>query len=514
MSEDILVNVTPQETRVAVVLQGVVQEIHIEREANRGLVGNVYLGKVVRVLPGMQSAFIDIGLERAAFLHVADIWEERHPPEAALASQGEVTGPQLALTTAAPPAIKANTPTPPRPIERILHEGQAVLVQVIKDPIGTKGARLSTQISVAGRMLVYLPQESHIGISQRIENESERALLRDRVQQLMPPEEKGGFIVRTMAEAASDADLANDVAYLRLLWQNIKQAAVVSSAPACLYQDLGLLQRTMRDLVLPETATIQCDSREHYVKLKAFAEAYTPNVLPKLVHYTGERPLFDLYGVEQEIERALARRVDLKSGGYLIIDQTEALTTVDVNTGGFVGVRSFDDTIFKTNLEAAQAIARQLRLRNLGGIIIADFIDMVSDEHKNAVLAELNKALARDRTKMTVNGFTQLGLVELTRKRTRESLAHVLCEPCVTCGGRGEVKTARTICYEIFRELSREAKQFNPREFRILASQSVIDLFLEDESQGLATLSDVVGKPISLAVETAYTQEQYDIVLM
>jgi ribonuclease G len=519
MSEDILVNVTPQETRVAVVFQGVVQEIHIEREANRGLVGNVYLGKVVRVLPGMQSAFVDVGMERAAFLHVADIWEERHPQEPLAPSAPSpvtgslsTTGPQP--TVAAPPVAPKPAQAPPRAIERILHEGQSLLVQVIKDPIGTKGARLSTQISVAGRMLVYLPQESHIGISQRIENEAERALLRDRVQQLMPPEEKGGFIVRTMAEAASDADLANDVAYLRKLWHNIREAAQRSSAPTCLYQDLGLLQRTMRDLVLPETATIQCDSREHFVKLKAFAEAYTPNVLPKLVHYTGERPLFDLYGVEQEIEKALARRVDLKSGGYLIIDQTEALTTADVNTGGFVGVRSFDDTIFKTNLEAAQAIARQLRLRNLGGIIIVDFIDMVNEDHKASVLAELNKALSRDRTKMSVNGFTQLGLVEMTRKRTRESLAHVLCEPCATCGGRGEVKTARTVCYEILRELSRESKEFNPREFRILAAQSVIDLFLEDESQALATLSDMVGKPISLAVEGAYTQEQYDIVLM
>ncbi len=518
MSEDILVNITPQETRVAVTLQGVVQEIHIERESNRGLVGNVYLGRVARVLPGMQSAFIDVGLERAAFLHVADIWEERHPPNGNAAG-GAAASAKLPASLSAtsefsvPSFTKPDAHKPIRPIEKILHEGQPILVQVVKDPIGTKGARLSTQISIAGRMLVYLPQESHIGISQRIADEAERELLRGKVQQLMPPEEKGGFIVRTMAEAASDDDLANDIAYLRKRWQAIQAAVGKVSAPSCLYQDMSLSFRVLRDLVLDDTTTIQVDSRESFVALKTFAETYTPNVLAKLLHYTGERPLFDLYGVEQEIERAIARRVDLKSGGYLIVDQTEAMTTIDVNTGGFVGGRSFDDTIFKTNLEAAQAIARQLRLRNLGGIIILDFIDMENEDHKTQVLGELNKALARDRTKMTVSNFTQLGLIEMTRKRTRESLAHVLCEPCPTCGGRGEIKTARTICFEILREITRESKQFNPKEFRILASQGVIELFLEEESQALALQSDFIGKPISLMVEAVYTQEQYDIIL-
>ncbi len=494
MSEDILINVTPQETRVALMSQGVVQEIHIERASSRGLVGNVHLGKVARVLPGMQSAFIDIGLERAAFLHVADIWEVRHASHNGGASTAKTA--------------------PAKPIEHILHEGQTVLVQVIKDPIGTKGARLSTQISIAGRMLVYLPQEAHIGISQRIESEAEREVLRTKLTQLIPENETGGYIIRTMAETASDADLGNDVTYLRKLWHDIREATQKVQAPACLYQDLSLAQRVLRDLVHDDTTRIQIDSRENFVKLQQFSRDYTPNVFERLLHYTGERPLFDLYGVEGEIEKALARRVDLKSGGYLIIDQTEAMTTVDVNTGGFVGVRNFDDTIFKTNLEAAQAIARQLRLRNLGGIIIADFIDMSGEEHKAAVLAELNKILSRDRTKISASGFTGLGLVEITRKRTRESLAHVLCEPCPTCEGRGEIKTARTICYDILREVMREAKQFSPKEFRILASQTVIDLFLEEESQSLAMLSDFIGKPVSLAVETVHNQEQYDIILM
>jgi ribonuclease G len=491
MPEDILINVTPQETRVAAMANGVVQELHVERAANRGLVGNIYMGRVVRVLPGMQSAFIEVGLERAAFLHVADIWEER--------SNGEDgNGARSAL----------------RPIEKILAEGQPLMVQVIKDPIGTKGARLSTQISIAGRLLVYLPQDSHIGISQRIEDETERKLLREKFQQLLPPDERGGYIIRTVAESAADSELASDLAYLRRLWGYIRERAQTSHAPSLLHQDLSLAQRVLRDFVHEDTGRIIVDSRENYARLQAFAVDYVPKALPKIEHYGGERPLFDLFNVEEEIEKALARRVDLKSGGYLIIDQTEAMTTIDVNTGGFVGVRNFDDTIFKTNLEAAHVIARQLRLRNLGGIIVLDFIDMANQDHRAAVLEELAKALTRDRTKMTVNGFTQLGLVEMTRKRTRESLEHVLCETCPMCQGRGSVKTARTVCYEILREILREARQFNAREFRILAAQGVIDLFLEEESQSLAMLGDFIGKPVSMQVESSYHQEQFDIILM
>ena len=457
------------------------------------MVGNVYLGKVSRVLPGMQSAFIDIGLERAAFLHVADVW---NPP-----AEGE--------TISAARATQSQTP-----IERQVFEGQSLMVQVIKDPLGTKGARLSTQVSIAGRLLVYLPHDPHIGISQRIEDETERQSLREKLAQLLPAEETGGYIIRTVAESATEADLAFDVEYLRKLWQDIRCRALTSGAPALLHEDLSLAQRALRDVSREDLGRIIVDSRENFQKLQAFATKFTPVVLPKLEHYTGERPLFDLNNIEEEIEKALARRVDLKSGGYLILDQTEAMTTVDVNTGGFVGLKSFDDTIFKTNLEAAQVIARQLRLRNLGGIIIVDFIDMDNVDHRAAVLAEFNKALSRDHTKMTVSDFSVLGLVEMTRNRTRESLEHVLCESCKTCGGRGAVKTARTICFEILREILREARQFNPREFRILAAQSVIDLFLEEESQALAMLGDFIGKQISMQVETSYNQEQYDVILM
>jgi ribonuclease G len=484
MSDEILINVTPQETRVAVMQQGVVQELHIERGSHLGIAGNVYVGRVKRVLPGMQSAFIDIGLERSAFLHVADIWENRNNADTA------------------------------QPIEKMLYEGQNLLVQAIKEPIGTKGARLSTQISIAGRLLVYLPQESHIGVSQRIENDIERELLRTRLQQQLPSGHSGGYIIRTMAETASDKELLADIDYLNKLWQKLQEQSKTSPAPSLLYQELNISLRVLRDFVNEGTDRILVDSRETYQRMIMFAQDYIAGAATRLGHYAGERPLFDLYGVEEEIERALSRRVDLKSGGYLIIDQTEALTTVDVNTGGFVGGRNFDDTIFKTNLEAAQVAARQLRLRNLGGIIICDFIDMDTVEHRNAVLEEFKKALARDRTRTTVNGFSALGLVEMTRKRTRESLAHVLCETCSVCQGRGEVKTTQTVCYEILREMVREARQFNAREYRILASQQVIDLFLDEESQSLAQLSDFIGKPISLQVETLYSQEQYDVILM
>lgn len=482
MPEEILINVTPQETRVAVIQQGVVQELHIERSTARGLVGNIYKGRVCRVLPGMQSAFIDIGLERAAFLHVADIWQDRQ--------------------------IEA------KPIEKLLAPEQSIVVQVLKDPIGSKGARLTTQVGIAGRFLVYLPQETRIGISQRIEDEAEREILRGKLQQLLPAIEGGGFIIRTMAEAATDKELTADIEFLQKLWSGIVETAKTATPVTLLYEDLSLPLRVLRDFVNDDSARILVDSRESFQKMQSFSVDYMQNVLPKLEHYPGERPLFDIYGIEEEIEKALSRRVALKSGGSLIIDQTEALTTIDVNTGGFVGGRNFDDTIYKTNLEAAQTIARQLRLRNLGGIIIVDFIDMDNEEHQASVLEELKKALEKDRTRTTINGFSALGLVEMTRKRTRESLAHILCEPCPVCQGRGELKTARTVCYEILRELVREARQFNAREFRILGSQQVIDLFLDEESQGLAQLGDFIGKPIYLQVETQYSQEQYDIVLM
>ncbi len=484
MEEEILINVTPQEARVAVIQQGVVQELHVERMTGRGLVGNIYLGVVSRVLPGMQSAFIHIGLDRAAFLHVADIWEHRQPGQE------------------------------PKPIERLLHEGGKLLVQVIKDPIGTKGARLSTQVSVAGRLLVYLPQECHIGISQRIEDEAERAQLRERLQQLLPAGETGGFIIRTMAETATDRDLTSDIEYLRRIWAAIQEKAKTASAPALLYQDLNLSHRVLRDIGNDETARILVDSRENYLKLQAFATEYTLNFADRIQHYSGDRPLFDLYGIEEEIERALARRVALKSGGYLIIDQTEALHHDRRQHRRLRRRTQFrrhhlqDQSRSRARHRAPAAPAQprrhhHRRLHRHGE---------PGAPRRRADRAQESPGL--DRTRVTVNSFTSLGLVEMTRKRTRESLAHTLCEPCPTCQGRGEVKTAQTVCYEILREIVREARQYDAREFRILAHQKVIDLFLDEESQSLAMLGDFIGKPISLQVESLYTQEQYDIVLM
>ena len=466
-------------------IDGILEDLHIERVANRGLVGNVYMGRVLRVLPGMQSAFVDIGFERTAFLHILDI-------EGARLENGEY-----------------------KPIEKMLTDGQRLLVQVSKDPIGTKGARLTTTISLAGHKLVYLPQDPHIGVSQRIEDEARRENLREQCTRLRPAEEKGGYIVRTCAEeSASDVELIEDMRYLSALWKTIKAQTAKASAPSLLYEDLPLAKRVLRDLVQAETGHIYVDSRQNFEALKDFARKYVPSAEALLVHYTGERPLFEVYGVDEEIERALGRRVPLKSGGYLVVDQTEAMTTIDVNTGGFVGKRDFSQTVFKTNLEAAQTIARQLRLRNLGGIIIIDFIDMASDEHRAAVLSELRRAAAADRTKLTISDFTELGLVEMTRKRTRESLSHVLCETCPVCGGRGEIKTSRTVCYEIMREIVRMYRQYrDARAFKVLASQAVIDMFLDDESAALNLLQDFVEKPVSLEVEPVYTQEQYDVVI-
>ncbi|WP_029148465.1 ribonuclease G [Methylophilus sp. 5] len=486
MAQEVLINVTPQETRVAILEQGIVQELHIERASSLGIVGNIYRGTVVRVLPGMQSAFVEIGLQRAAFLHAADIME-CHSEDGTVKTA--------------------------RPIQEVLHEGQSIIVQVIKEAIGTKGARLTTEISIAGRFLVYLPYQKHIGVSQRIDIEEEREFLRNRLLGLLPEEREGGYIIRTMSENATDDELLADIEYLRKVWQKIQTESKKVGERSLIFYDLSLPRRILRDVVCTETTSIRVDSREMFERLKEFAELYVSHAVKPLTHYKGERSLFEFYDIESEIEKALSRKVELKSGGYLIFDQTEALTTVDVNTGSFVSGKNLSDTIFKTNLEAAQTIARQLRLRNLGGIIIIDFIDMDEDAQREAVLEELRKAVALDRARINVNGFSALGLVELTRKRTRESLAHLLCESCQVCQGRGELKTAQTICYEIMRELLRESKQFkNAKEFKILASPIVINMLGDEESQSLASLSDFIKKPLSLHPDTQYGREEFDIV--
>ena len=490
MSEEILINVTPQETRIALVENGVLQEVHIERARRRGLVGNIYKGHVSRVLPGMQAAFIDIGLERAAFLHASDIINQ--PVEGA-------------------PVFEEKRVAP---ITELVREGQEIMVQVIKDPLGTKGARLTTHITIPSRYLVLMPTARNLGVSQKIEEDAERQRLKDAVAALAGEMQEGGYIIRTAAEGASEEAVRADMEYLLKLWRSIAEQSAGVAPGSIVYEDLPLVLRALRDLVDLDIEKVRIDSRENYRKALAFAEQFVPQVAPRIEYYPGERPIFDLYGVEDEIDKALERKVMLKSGGHLIIDQTEAMTTIDVNTGAYVGHRTLEETIFKTNLEAAQTIARQLRLRNLGGIIIIDFIDMEEEDHKRQVLMALQRHLERDRAKSHISEVSSLGLVQMTRKRTRESLEHVLCAPCPTCKGRGSLKTPETVCYEIFRDILREARQFDVQQFLVLASQEVVDVLLDEESTSLAELETFIAKPIKLQVEALYGQEQFDVVLI
>jgi ribonuclease G len=493
MSEEILINVTPRETRVGVVENGMLQEVHIERTSRRGYVGNIYKGRVLRVMPGMQAAFVDIGLERAAFLHASDIL--RGLP----AENGDGDEPAPSL------------PTPP--IAELIRDGQEIIVQVVKDPIGTKGARLTTQLSIPSRYLVLLPYGRVLGVSARIEDEAERTRLKNALAAISR-DVPAGYIVRTNAEGQSAEALAEDVAYLGKAWQAVQAATAGAALGSCIYEDLSLPLRALRDLMRRDVEKVRVDSRETLERTQRFAAQFMPDLADRIEHYPGERPIFDLYGVEDEIQRAMRKEVPLKSGGHLIVDQTEAMTTIDVNTGAFLGHRNLEETVYRTNLEAAQAAARQLRLRNLGGIVIIDFIDMNDAEHRRQVLRQLEKALARDHAKTTVYEFSPLGLVEMTRKRTTESLERQLCEPCHTCGGRGSLKTAETVCYEIFREITRAVRQFEARKLLVLASPKVVSKILDEESGAVAELEEFIGKTIRFQPDDQYAQEQYDVVLL
>lgn len=496
MTEEILVNVTPRETRVAVVENGMLQELHIERGWRRGVVGNVYKGRVQRIMPGMQAAFVDIGLERAAFLHAGDIVKPAPVTDAA-------NGEEASLP-----------PQPTRPITELLRDGQDIIVQVVKDPIGTKGARLTTQLSIPSRYLVLLPRTRVVGVSARIEDEAERARLKRVVSALSPPGAQHGYIVRTNAEGQPDEAIGEDIAYLHRVWSLIEERSQAARLGEQVYEDLTLPMRAVRDLLRRDVERVKVDSRETCDRLKAFAAQYMPGLNEKIEHYAGSRPVFDLYGVEDEIQRALEKQVPLKSGGYLVIDQTEAMTTVDVNTGSFLGQRNLEETVYRTNLEAAQSVARQLRLRNLGGIIIIDFIDMTDAEHKRQVLRQLEKALARDHARTTVYDFSPLGLVEMTRKRTTESLQRQLSEPCHECGGRGSLKTPETVTYEIFRDVVRQVRQFDAQRLLVIASPKVVARITDEESAAVAQLEEFLGKSIRFQPDEQYSQEQFDVVLL
>ncbi len=495
MSEEILINVTPRETRVALVENGMLQELHVERASRRGYVGNIYKGKVNRVMPGMQAAFVEIGLDRAAFLHASDIMR-----------------PHLTATGENGDGVPSPVPTTP-PISELLRDGQDIVVQVVKDPISTKGARLTTHLSIPSRYLVLLPYSKVLGISTRIEDETERARLKDMLAELLG-ETRVGYIVRTNAEGQSAESLAEDVAYLGKLWATVQHNIVNARVGERIYEDLNLPLRALRDLMRPSIEKVRVDSRETLERAHLFVRQFMPELAERVEHYAGERPIFDLYGVEDEIQKALRKDVPLKSGGYLIVDQTEAMTTIDVNTGAFLGSRNLEETVFRTNLEAAQATARQLRLRNLGGIIIIDFIDMIDADHQRQVLRQLQKSMARDHAKATVYDMSPLGLVEMTRKRTTESLERLLCEPCPTCSGRGSLKTAETITYEIFREITRAVRQFEAHQTLVLASPKIVSRILEEESVAVAELEEFIGKTIRFQPEEHYSQEQYDVVLL
>ena len=497
MSEELLVNVTPRETRVAVVENGMLQELHIERGSQRGVVGNIYKGKVQRVMPGMQAAFVDIGLDRAAFLHANDIFRSSQ------LDAGEVDDPPAA------PPMQVQIP-----ITELLRDGAEIVVQVVKDPIGSKGARLTTQISIPSRYLVLLPRSRVIGVSARIEDEDERARLKSLIGERTPAGSTQGYIVRTNAEGQPAEALGEDIAYLSRVWKLIEETSITAAVGSCIYEDLNLPLRAVRDLIRRDVEKVKVDSRETCERLREFAAQYMPALADKIEHYSGARPIFDMYGVEDEIQHALEKEVPLKSGGYLVIDQTEAMTTVDVNTGSFLGQRNLEETVYRTNLEAAQSVARQLRLRNLGGIIIIDFIDMVDAEHRRQVLRTLEKSLVKDHAKTTVYDFSPLGLVEMTRKRTVESLQRQLSEPCHECSGRGTVKTAETITYEVFREIVRAVRQFDAPRLLVIASPKVVGRITDEESTAVAELEEFLGKSIRFQADTQYMQEQFDVVLL
>ena len=501
MSE-ILINVTPRETRVALVENGMLQEVQIERAARRGYVGNIYKGRVQRVMPGMQAAFVDIGLERAAFLHASDIMRAPHPAEPGSDDPSE---PAAQALPAQQPAVPA--------INELLQEGQQIVVQVVKDPIGSKGARLTTQLSIPSRYLVLMPYVRVLGVSARIEGEGERARLKSIMAEL-GGESPMGYIVRTNAEGCAAQALADDVAYLRRAWEMISLAIQQGTVGQRIYEDLPLPLRAMRDLMHETIEKVRVDSRETMLRLQEFVQQFMPTLVERIEHYAGERPVFDLYGVEDEIQRALQKNVALKSGGYLVIDQTEAMTTVDVNTGSFLGQRNLEETVYRTNLEAAQSVARQLRLRNLGGIIIIDFIDMNDPEHRRQVLRTLEKALAGDHARTGVHEFSPLGLVEMTRKRTTESLERQLCEPCPTCSGRGSLRTAETVVYEIFREITRAVRQFEASQLLVIAAPKVVARVMEEESAAVLELEEFLGKSIRFQADEQCQQEQYDVVLL
>jgi len=490
MAGKIIINISAEQTRVAL-LENTAQlsELYIERKKDVSLVGNIYMGKVVKILPGMQSAFVDIGLEKAAFLHAADVLS---------GFDYSIFGEDVEETVA-----------PQLPIEDLLREGEEVFVQVSKDSIGSKGARVTSYITLPGRYLVLMPGVEHTGISRKILQEEERTRLKDIVDALK--QKNFGFIIRTASEGCTEEELKKDIDYLMLLWENIQKKKDKASAPHLLYSDLDLALRSVRDLLSHEIEEVIIDSKEEYRKLLDFVNTYFPKLISSIKLHESSEPIFDAFGIEIEIPKALGKRVWLKSGGYIVIDQTEALTSIDVNTGKYVGKASLEDTIFKTNLEAVKEIAYQIRLRNLGGIIIIDFIDMEKEENRKKLFTVFFEAMAKDRAKTTILEVSELGLIQMTRKRVRESLQRVLCEPCHYCDGKGFVKSPTTVCYEIFTELRRIALTKKNCKIMVTAHPYVADLIYEDEREGLEAIEKENGFKIILKAESNFHQEYFEV---
>lgn len=497
MSEEILINSTPNETRVALVDNGMLQEVLIERNRNSSIIGNIYIGRVEKVLPGLQAAFIDIGLGKAAFMHVTDV-----------CSQQKLVNPEGKEGSN---SVEENNY---QSISKIVHEGQKIVVQVYKDAIGSKGARVTCKLSIPSRFLVLLPNESEVNtLSIRITDEEERERLTGFLAHLQKQDYKHGLIARTNAESSNLVDLERDFKFLHKLWRKVEERLKYGKFKQLVYQEFNLPTKIIRDFISSEVRTIRTDSFEIYIKLQKFIKGFVPEWCGELIHYKGIRPIFDFHSIDDEISRALKKFVPLKSGGNLVIDQNEAMTTIDVNTGKFVGFKNQEETVFRTNLEAAQVIARQLRLRNIGGIIIADFIDMDESEHRQQVLKTLENYLNSDPTRTYVHGITQLGLVEITRKRTTENLQQMLSEQCKNCDGLGLVKTVESVCYELFREIIRTVRQFQTGQIMVIASTVLVDYIYDEQTDSLAELEEELGKRITLQPENSYSQELYDVVI-
>ncbi|MDQ6988922.1 MAG: Rne/Rng family ribonuclease [Mariprofundaceae bacterium] len=501
MSTELLVNVTPFEIRIARVENGLAEELYVERTCGKGLRGNMYWGKIQRVIPGIQAAFVDLGLKKSGFLYAGDVLGSR-------TSQEDLDTGDEGESARHEEDYRQNI----APIGQLLREGQEVMVQVSREPISSKGPRVTGMVSLAGRYLVFLPDLDHVGIAKRLEDETERARLLDIAQQIKTP--KGGLIIRTVAEGHSLEDLQKDLDFLLRLWADIEKRKKNAGPGSMIHTELNLFLRVMRDFVDDEVEKIHIDSKEAYQSMKTFAESFMPEVVKRLFYYPGDRPIFDVYGVEEEIDRALKRQVKLKSGGSIVIDQAEALIAIDVNSGSFVGSRNLEETSFKTNLEAVHEVVHQLRLRNLGGIIVIDFIDMMDKKNQEKVLEVLNEALKRDKTKTCALPFTSLGLVQLTRKRTRDSLGRMLQVECTHCDSTGLKKSMQTVCYQLFREIVAEARAYPCQKLMVIAHPSLIDLMLGEENEMVVQLEQFLSKEISFKQDHEFTEERYEVVLL